>query len=74
MVQSALLQISDFFAKAYHVNYFVGETRKHGTDFSINFHYDCLLLLMSVKRYTTANLKICRHIYLHINHILKVLH
>ena len=34
------------FAKIYPMNYFVIEIRKHGGDFSINFHYYCLPLLI----------------------------
>ena len=62
-----------FFAKVYSTDYFVVEIQNE-TNFSINFPYYSLLLLMLLKKYTTADLGICRHIRLHTKNMLKVLH
>ena len=54
-----------FFTKVYSAKYFLDEIQKHDTDFSINFHYYCLLFLMLLKWYATVDLKICQNIRLH---------
>ena len=54
-----------FSTKVYSAKYFLDEIQKHDTDFSINFHYYCLLFLMLLKWYATVDLKICQNIRLH---------
>ena len=62
------------FAKTYAVNDFFVDIWKQDTDFSRNVHYWCLLLLILLKRYTNADLKICRSIPLHIEKISQRFH
>ena len=74
ILQSALLRIFYFFVKGYFAKEFVVKSRKTYTDFSTSFHYYCFLLLILLKRCTTADFKIYRHINLHIERTLIVLH
>ena len=59
-----------FFAKFYLANYyycsfFFDKIWKHDTCFSVNVHYNCLLLLILLKSYISSDLEISRSIHLH---------
>ena len=54
---------TNFFARIYPANYFLAEIWKHGTDFSISAQVFFLLLLILLKRYINADLKICWFIH-----------
>ena len=40
---------------------FFNEIWKHATDFAVNVHYQCLLLLILLKRYTNGDLKFANY-------------
>ena len=49
------------------------EIRKRYAGFSVIFHYYCLPLSILLRRYTNADLKICRYILLHMRQIFGII-